>query len=82
MSKKHEITVDTSYGTLVARVGDGPTIEPEINVLIRNKDGKEMVLVRVVEGEGDSGKGIRICVFRNIAASDPSHEFVITKRQL
>ena len=82
MSKNNEIAIENKYGTLVARVGDGPTIEPEINVLIRNKDGKEMVLVRVVEEEGDSGKGIRICVFSNIAASDPSHNFVITKRQL
>lgn len=82
MARKVEITVDTAFGTLVARAGDDPSNEPEINIFLRDKNGREMALARVSDGTVDGENGIRIGVFNDVAAEGPAEQFLITERQL
>ena len=82
MARKVEITVDTAYGTLVARAGDDLLNEPDITIFLLDKNGREIALARVSDGTADGENGVRIGVFSNVADESPAGQFLITEKQL
>lgn len=78
----NEVTVKTSFGTLVAQIGSD-TEFPEVLVFLRKESGPELMLAAITDQSISGVEDVlRIAVYGNVAAEDYTNRFVLTKEDI